>query len=312
MAFYEFYFQAITPQGVYSCILKTGVTPLTNKKNKKDYVNIFTSYRKSYIIEYVKRRKVKKMEKRQVIAYCRVSTDKQAEEDKFGLPAQKEMIQTYCDNHNMEIIKWYIDEGKSGAYEEGRDELNSIIYGNEVYNPPVECIVTAKTDRIARDIKLYFYYKHMLLKRGIELKSVSEDFGEFGVFSSILESFVMFSAEQERLNITARTSGGRRQKAKRGGYSGGKPPYGYYVSDGRLLIKEEEAEVVRIIFDMKGNGATFQAIIDHLTENGYKTRKGKDFVISTIQSVLNNQKLYEGYYKYGDSEMTKGEHEAIL
>ena len=49
-----------------------------------------------------------------------------------------------------------------------------------------------------------------------------------------------------------------------------------------------------------------------LTENGYKTRKGKDFVISTIQSILSNRKLYEGYYQYGDCEMVQGEHEAIL
>jgi DNA invertase Pin-like site-specific DNA recombinase len=249
---------------------------------------------------------------KQVVAYCRVSTDNQAQEDKFGLPAQKEMIEKYCQEHDMEIVKWYIDEGKSGAYEEGRDELNSIIYGTEVNNPPIECMVCAKSDRIARDIKLYFYYKHMLLKRGIELKSVAEDFGEFGVFASILESFVMFSAEQERMNITARTSGGRKMKAKQGGYSGGKPPYGYYVSNGKLEIKEEEAEVVRIIFEKKMNGGTYQSIIDYLTSNGYKTRKGKDFVISTIQSVLNNQKLYEGYYKYSDCEMVKGEHEAIL
>lgn len=249
---------------------------------------------------------------KQVVGYCRVSTDNQAGEDKFGLPAQKEMIQTYCDEHDMEIVRWYVDEGKSGAYEDGRDELNSIIYGNEIENPPIECVVTAKTDRIARDIKLYFYYKHMLIKKDIELISVSENFGDFGAFAPILESFVLFSAQQERANITARTSGGRRMKAKSGGYSGGKPPYGYYVSDRRLVIKEDEAEVVRIVFEMKDSGATFQSIINHLTENGYKTRKGKDFVISTIQSILSNRKLYEGYYQYGDCEMVQGEHEAIL
>lgn len=249
---------------------------------------------------------------KKVIAYCRVSTDNQASEDKFGLPAQKEMIQNYCDNNDMEIVKWYVDEGKSGAYEEGRDELNSIIYGDELQNPPIEYMVCAKSDRVARDIKLYFYYKHMLLKRGIQLKSVTEDFGEFGVFASILESFVMFSAEQERMNITARTSGGRKQKAKKGGYSGGKPPYGYFVSNGCLIIKDNEAEVVRIIFDMKDKGSTFQSILDYLNGNGYVTRKGKEFVVSTIQSILANRKLYEGFYKYGDCEMVKGEHEAIL
>ena len=252
------------------------------------------------------------MIRKKVVAYCRVSTDGQVGEDKFGLPAQKDMIQKYCDAHNMEITKWYIDEGKSGAYEEGRDELNSIVYGFEVTNPPIECVVTAKSDRIARDIKLYYYYKHMMYKNGIELISVSEDFGDMGAFAPILEAFVVVLAEQERKNIMIRTSGGRKMKAQQGGYSGGKPPYGYYVNNGKLVIEESEAEVVRIVFAMKDSGRTFKEILDHLNGNGYITRKGKEFVISTIQSILNKRSLYEGYYKYGDCEMVKGEHEPIL
>ena len=249
---------------------------------------------------------------KQVVGYCRVSTDGQVGEDKFGLPVQKEMIQKYCDAHDMEITEWYIDEGKSGAYEEGRNALNSIVYGTEVTNPPIHCVVTAKSDRIARDIKLYYYYKHMMYKKEIELISVSEDFGDMGVFAPILEAFVVVLAEQERNNITIRTSGGRNMKAKQGGYSGGRPPYGYYVSNKQLYIKEDEAEVVRFIFAQRDNGATIREVVKRVNEAGYRTRSGKDFLISTVQSVLDNRKLYEGFYQYGNNEMVEGSHEAIL
>lgn len=66
---------------------------------------------------------------------------------------------------------------------------------------------------MARDIKLYFYYKQLLYQKDIELVSVSEDFGEMGAFAGILEAFVMFAAEQERANITRRTQAGRVLKA---------------------------------------------------------------------------------------------------
>lgn len=246
-----------------------------------------------------------------VVGYIRVSTDAQAGEDRFGITAQKEQILAYCQSHDMNLIEWFIDEGESGV-KDNRPQLNRILF-EDIENPPVEAVVVAKNDRIARDIKLYFYYKQLLAKKCIDLISVSEDFGELGAFSAILEAFAMFVAEQERNNITRRTSGGRAVKAAKGGYAGGRPPYGYRAEGGKLVIDEAEAEVVRLIFLLRKDGATYQDIVNRLSDNGARTRKGNVFAISTVQTVLNNEKLYQGYYKYGKSdEWVAGQHDAIL
>ena len=177
-----------------------------------------------------------------VVAYIRVSTDGQTGEDKFGLDVQREQIEEYCRKNDMNIVRWFSDEGESGAkYRPGFDE---IVYG-EVNNPPYEAVVVAKSDRVARDINIYFYYQGALLRKGIELISICEDFGQFGVFAGMLKAFTLTCAEMERDNINKRTSAGRAVKASRGGYSGGRAPMGYEVRGGALCINEKEAAVGR-------------------------------------------------------------------
>lgn len=245
-----------------------------------------------------------------VIAYRRVSTDGQCADDKFGLEVQRQQIMEYCAKHDMNIVKWVTDEGESGAKE--REGFDEIVYG-DVSNPPYEAVVVAKSDRVARDINIYYYYKMLLIKKDIKLISIAEDFGQFGVFASMLEAFTLCVAEMERENITKRTSSGRKAKASKGGYSGGRAPMGYKVQDKKLVINPEEAEIVTFIFERKFAGKTMLSTVDALNEAGYKTRNGKAFVISTVQSIWNNERTYRGEYKYGeDGEWVQGEHEPIL
>lgn len=246
-----------------------------------------------------------------VVAYTRVSTDGQVGEDKFGLEVQRQQIVEYCEKHDMAILRWYTDEGESGA--KTRPGFDEIVYG-EVSNPPIEAVVVAKTDRVARNIEIYYYYKMLLRNKSIELISIAEDFGQFGVFSSMLESFTLCVAQMERENIMKRTSAGRYVKAAKGGYSGGKTPCGYRAEKGNLVIVPEEAELVKRIFRMRDEeGMTYRAIANSLNEAGERTRHGKSYSVSTIQWIYENRKTYQGYYRYGrNSDWIKGQHEPIL
>lgn len=245
-----------------------------------------------------------------VIGYVRVSTDGQTGEDKFGLEVQESQIKEYASKNDMQIVKWFRDEGESGAKE--RPGFDEIIYG-EVTNPPYEAVIVAKSDRVARDINVYYYYKMMLRKKDIKLISISEDFEQFGVFAPMLEAFTLCVADMERQNINKRTSAGRKVKAEKGGYSGGRAPMGYKVENKRLVINPDEVPVVKRCFELRDNGVVLLQIVDTLNKEGYKTRNGKPFVISTVQSILSNRKTYEGYYRYGkQADWVKGVHEPIL
>ena len=247
-----------------------------------------------------------------VVAYCRVSTDGQTGDDKFGIDAQKEIVMAYCAAHDMQISEWYIDEGESGA-KESRPALDSLLFG-EIKNPPVKAVVVPKSDRVARDIKLYFYYMMLLEKKGIHLISATEEVvNDDTGLGNVYKALMLFVAEQERMNITKRTSGGRAMKASRGGYSGGRPPYGYKTVNGCLVVVKEEAEIVRRIFEMKDSGSTYVEICDILNGEGKTNRSGTKFSPSTLQIILGNRQLYQGMYKYGKgSDWRPGAHEPIL
>lgn len=254
--------------------------------------------------------------KKYAVGYIRVSTEEQAADDRFGIEAQKREILLYADNHGYTIAKWYTDH-ISGTSDD-RPEWNKILSGEEVTNPPYEAVIAFKSDRIARDMKLYFYYLYVLEKRNVQMVSTQEDFE--GEFANVYRALMLFVAEQERKNIALRTGSGRKIKAAAGGYSGGRCPYGYKVENGKLVIEPSEAIAVRLIYAFYRNNPstlkpykTMQEISDFLYDNGFRSRKDGRYSTGTICNILKYSELYHGKYKYGKSTAyVEGQHEPIL
>ena len=248
------------------------------------------------------------------VGYIRVSTENQASEERFGIEAQKEAIKEYASANGYRIHQWFVD--KISGVKEDRPEWNKILMAEDVVNPPFEAVIVFKSDRVARDIKLYFYYLFKLEQKNVKLLSVEEQFD--GELANVYRALILFCAEQERKNIALRTSHGRKIKASCGGYAGGKAPFGYYASQGRLLIDKFEEPVVQYIFELdatpneKGYATSLREIARLCTAKGYRQRNGKEFTVGTINQIIHNRKFYLGYYKYGkDAKWVKGVHEPI-
>lgn len=242
------------------------------------------------------------------IGYVRVSTEEQGADEKYGIDTQKQAILAYAGANGYQIKEWYTDI--ISGVKDNRPEFDKLLY-----QPPcgVEAVIVFKNDRVARDTKLYFYYFYTLEKRNIKLLSTEEHFSEGDDFANIYRSLLMFVAEQERKNIATRTSRGRSLKAQCGGYSGGRVPYGYTVSDGVLTVNPQEAPIVLKIFEENQKGTPMLGIPDILDGEGYHTRKGRRFQVSTIKSILSNRPFYEGMYKYGkEMDWVQGVHQPLL
>lgn len=246
------------------------------------------------------------------IGYIRVSTEQQANDERFGIDVQRREITAYAKANGYEIVQWKIDE-ISGAKDD-RPALNEILYGDSTTNPPFEAVIVFKNDRLARETKLYFYYVYTLEKKNIKLLSTKEEFAEGSDFANIYRALLQFVAEQERKNIALRTSKGRSMKAQCGGYSGGRCPYGYKIESGRLIVNNDEKPIVEYIFNEHRKGTPMLTIADNLNDLGYRTRKGTKFQNTTVRSVVGNEMLYKGFYRYGKDmkEWVKGVHEPIL
>ena len=111
-------------------------------------------------------------------------------------------------------------------------------------------------------------------------------------------------AEIERENILVQTMEGRKQKAREGKWNGGFAPYGYELVNGELQIAEDEAEIIRLIYDkFIHTNMGISAIAAWLNQHGYKKKKRQNntldaFAASFIKGVLDNP-VYCGKLAYG-------------
>ena len=249
-----------------------------------------------------------KEELKKAIGYCRVST--QAQDEKFGMEAQKEEIRRYARENGYRIVQW-CEDVVSGVSDD-KDALNKILYGVDVANPPFEAVIVFKSYRGSRDIKQYFYYLFLLEKKGVKLISVNEEFE--GDFANIYRAIVIYCAEQERKNIALRTSHGRNIKALNGGYAGGRSALGYDVVGGQLVINEKEAIIVKEIFSMYDDNVSQVKIAEYLNEQGWCGKNGTPFNQPKVHYILQHRKLYQGYIKYGgkNAKWIKGVHTPII
>ena len=117
-------------------------------------------------------------------------------------------------------------------------------------------------------------------------------------------------AEIERENILVQTMEGRKQKAREGKWNGGFAPYGYELIDGELKIAEDEAEIIRIIYD-KFIHTTMGAgtVAKYLNRQGYIKKKRQNgtldaFTAHFVKLVLDNP-IYCGKIAFGRRKTEK-------
>ena len=80
-----------------------------------------------------------------------------------------------------------------------------------------------------------------------------------------------------------------------------------------IVNTTNERPIVEFIFSEIAKGTSMLAITDKLAKLGYVTRKGRGFQVSTIKSIIENEPLYRGMYKYGkEMNWVKGVYEPIL
>lgn len=229
-------------------------------------------------------------ERMRVAAYYRVSTSSQAGEDRFGLQAQHEAVERYCTEHGHEIIAVYEDAGYSGASAD-RPELARMLHeaaheGEDGRKPPFDAVVTAKGDRIARDVMLDGYLRFTLKKAGVEIISASEETTGTDPTSQLMQAMLAAFAQFERSLITARLVGGRRVKRAAGGYAEGRPRFGMRAVGKALVADDDEARAVALIRKLRKRGLTIRAIAAHLNETQFRPRHAKTWNPSTVGNII--------------------------
>lgn len=230
------------------------------------------------------------MEKNKAVIYARFSSNNQREE---SLDAQIRACEQYAKNNGYIIINKYCDSAKSGTTAD-REQFQKMIKDSEERN--FDFVIVHKLDRFSRDKYDSVHYKTKLKERGVRVLSVLENLSD-DPESIMLESVLEGMSQYYSANLAREVKKGLKENALKSEHTGGYPPLGFDVVNKKYLINEEEAEIVRVIFDMCSNYKGLTEIINHLNIMGYKTKFNKPFSKSSVHAILKNEK-YKGVYVY--------------
>ena len=214
---------------------------------------------------------------------------------------QRNLIESYCRKNDLNIVTWM-----SG------NNFDDCAYGNWMGHRKIDAVVAASNKVVTKNVFEFYAYRCKMRMRNSDLYVANwEDYEGFALHRRIFEAFTDVLVNKELDHEPILRKNGRIRKAAKGGYVGGQAPMGYKVEDGRLVVNPEEVPVVLFIMEEKHRGGTKLGTVEKLNAQGYKTRNGGPFRISTVQSIWNNEELYRGNRRNGD-EWVKGQHEAIL
>ncbi len=223
-----------------------------------------------------------------IAAYCRVSTDKGEQLD--SLEKQKEYFEEFAKKNNHTLIKMYADEGISGKQIKNRQEFLKMLKDAQL--GLFELVVVKDISRFSRNTVDFLNSIRQLKSKSIEVLFLSNNQSILGNSEFILTIFSAL-AQEESANLSKRVKFGKNITAQKG-----RVPnivYGYEKVDKyTLAINEEEALIVRRIFDMylnQGYGANKIAMA--LNNENLTTKRNARWSQNAISRILSNE-LYTG------------------
>lgn len=228
-----------------------------------------------------------------VTFYARVSTDQDEQINSLENQVQyyTELIQS---KPNWRFVPGYVDEGISGGSTKKRDNFNRMI--RDAKAGMFDFIITKEISRFSRSTLDSIKYTQELLDYNVGVFFQNDNINTLDTDSEFRLVIMAGVAQDEIRKLSERLKFGFRQAIKNGHVLGNDKLYGYDKKDCVLTVNEEEAEIIRIIFDLYGNQRLgTRTISKMLMELGYTSREGNAFNTLTIRHILENPK-YKGWY----------------
>ncbi len=255
--------------------------------------------------------------------YTRKSTEEGLEQEFNSLDAQRESGEAFIASQKSEgwvcLPDRYDDGGFTGGNME-RPALKRLMA--DIDAGRVDCVVVYKVDRLSRSLLDFTQIMEALEKRGVSFVSVTQQFNTTSSMGRLTLNILLSFAQFEREIISERTRDKIAAARRKGKWSGGRPVLGYDVAPGggRLIVNEDEAARVRVIYEVYLDRQSLIETIKELdarewTNKRWITKKGHEsggapFNKHSLYSLLTNV-LYIGRLTYKD-EVHDGEHPAIV
>ena len=228
-----------------------------------------------------------------VTYYARVSTD--SDEQVNSLENQMthytEMI---TKNPRWTMVPGYIDEGISGISTKKRENFNLMI--EDASEGKFDLILTKEISRFARNTLDSIQYTRTLLNYGVCVFFQNDNINTIDDDSELRLAIMSSIAQDELRKLSSRVKFGHQQAIKANVVLGNSRIFGYRKENKHLVIDEEEAKMVRILFELYAtNEFSMKQIEKILWEKGYRNHNGNKIAHTTMSNMIANPK-YKGYY----------------
>lgn len=266
--------------------------------------------------------------------YVRMSTEHQ----QYSTENQGDKIREYAARRNIEIVRTYADEGKSGLRIDGRHALQQLIADVQAGNVDFQIILVYDVSRWGRfqDADESAYYEYICRRAGIQVAYCAEQFENDGSpVSTIVKGVKRAMAGEYSRELSAKVFAGQCRLIELGFRQGGPAGYGLrrvlidqsgsvkgelsrgehksLQTDRVILMPGPDAEVANVaqIYRWFVEGNLLESeIADRLNAKGILTDLGRDWTRATVREVLSNEK-YIGNNVYNRRSFKLKKHRVV-
>ena len=237
--------------------------------------------KKPIIIEATKQQEIKL----RVAAYCRVSTDSEDQVNSFV--AQNSHYSSYIRNHeNWTLVDVYADEGISGTSAKKRGDFQRLL--SDCRKGKIDKVLVKSISRFARNTAECLEAIRELKSLGISVFFEEHNIDTKMVSSEMLTAVIASCAQAESESISKNMRWSYQKRMERGTFLPGSVPLGYRIQESVIVIVPEEAEVVRMIFDMYLAGYSKDRIAECLNAKDVRPRSGSKWTNFALNYILRN------------------------
>lgn len=230
-----------------------------------------------------------------IAIYVRVSTLEQAENN-WSIEGQMNEIRKYCDGKGYRVVRIYKDLGYSAKSIE-RPGLQKLL--DHAIQRKFQGVIVWRYDRLSRDKVDFPALFHFFQKLNIQVESVNEPMNDGSPMSEFIVMILGLISDLERKTFRMRSDMGKKTRAENGFYMASMPPLGFSFdrNTGHLEINEEEASIVKTIFEKYLEHESLFYVKNYLHDNDIATKRGGKWHQNTVKCILKNR-VYLGEYKY--------------
>lgn len=229
-----------------------------------------------------------------VTFYARVSTDRY--EQLNSLENQVTYFSNFIkEQENWAFVEGYVDEGISGTSVKKREDFLRMV--DDAKKKKFDLILTKEISRFSRNTLDSIKYTQELLSNGVGVHFLSDNINTFQPDSELRLTIMSSIAQEEIRKLSERVRFGYKRSVEKGIVPGSNNIYGYTKNKGKLVIDEEQAKFIRLIFEtyVSENIGVHRLGFKLFDEYGVTNYSGKPIAGTVIKNIIRNPK-YKGYF----------------